>query len=46
MSQIQKSISLDENTWEMVDKQRGDITRSRFVSKIIAEGLTKLVDTK
>ncbi len=39
MSQIQKSISLNENTWKQIDKQKGDITRSRFVAKIIADRL-------
>jgi len=42
MSQIQKSISLNENTWKQIDKQKGDITRSRFVAKIIAEGIKKI----
>ena len=36
MSQIQKSISLDEHTWKLIDKLRIDLPRSRFVARIIA----------
>ena len=39
MSQIQKSISLDEKTWEKIDRIRLDLPRSRFVSKIISKEL-------
>ena len=39
MSQIQKSISLNEKKWKQIDLLRGDIPRSRYISKIIAEGL-------
>ena len=46
MSQIQKSISLNENTWKQIDNLKGAITRSRYVAKIIAEGLTKIEETK
>ena len=34
---IQKSISLDGNTWELIDELRVSIPRSRFVAKIIAD---------
>jgi len=46
MSQIQKSISLNENTWKQIDNLKGAITRSRFVAKIIADGLTELDETR
>lgn len=39
MSQIQKSISLDEKTWEKIDRLRIDLPRSRFVARIIAKNL-------
>ena len=46
MSQIQKSISLNENTWKQIDNLKGAITRSRFVAKFVADGLTKLENNK
>jgi len=35
--QIQKSISLDANTWELIDELRVAVPRSRFVAKIITD---------
>jgi len=40
--QIQKSISLDVNTWKLIDELRVAIPRSRYVAKILADGLTDL----
>jgi metal-responsive CopG/Arc/MetJ family transcriptional regulator len=45
MSQIQKSISLDEKIWEKIDQIRDDLPRSRFVARIITERLQTLEDT-
>ena len=39
MSQIQKSISLNEQIWQKIDRIRQDLPRSRFVAKIIAKEL-------
>jgi len=40
--QIQKSISLNQRTWVKIEKMRKGLPRSRFVAKIIADGLKKL----
>ncbi|CDI04943.1 hypothetical protein [Candidatus Nitrosotenuis uzonensis] len=45
MSQIQKSISLDENTWQQIDQLRSDLPRSRFVARIITEKLKTTEDS-
>ncbi len=45
MSQIQKSISLNEKTWEKIDRLRLDLPRSRFVSRIIAKSLNDPEDS-
>ena len=37
--QIQKSISLDEKTWSLIDEKRNAIPRSRYVAKLITSGL-------
>jgi hypothetical protein len=37
--QIQKSISLDEKTWNTIDELRNTVPRSRFVAKLINSGL-------
>ena len=39
MTNIQKTISFDQELWSKIDKQKGDISRSRFVAKIITERL-------
>ena len=33
----QKSLSLDRELWSEIDKKRGDVSRSRFIAKILAE---------
>jgi len=37
-----RSISFDQELWSKIDKLKGDISRSRFLSKVIAEGLKPL----
>ncbi len=39
---INNSISLDQELWSKIDQLKGDVSRSRFVSKIIADGLSVL----
>lgn len=39
MVRIQKSISLDEKTWKIIDELRDTIPRSRFVAKILKSEL-------
>jgi len=36
---IQKSISLHEDLWGKIDKKRGDISRSRFIAKILVDSI-------
>jgi len=40
--QTQKSISLSEKTWSVIDNLRGNVPRSKFVDEIIAGGLEEL----
>ena len=39
---IQKSISLNDKTWEKIDKLRVSLPRSKFVGRIIEEELRAL----
>ena len=33
----QRSLNFDETTWDVVDSLRQDVTRSRYLEKIIRE---------
>ena len=35
----QRTISLPENFWDEIDKKRGDVNRSRFVARILADSI-------
>lgn len=35
----QKTISLEDELWTKIDHNRGDISRSRFIAKILADSL-------
>lgn len=37
---IPKTISLPLNLWGKIDEIKGDVPRSRFIAKLLAEGLT------
>jgi len=39
---IVKSISLEDETWTLVDKKRGDVSRSKFIDNILFEYFNKL----
>ena len=41
MTSTQKSLSLDQKLWAKIDGERGEISRSRFVSKILVDFLEK-----
>jgi metal-responsive CopG/Arc/MetJ family transcriptional regulator len=36
---IRKSLSFDEEMWEVIDKLRGDVSRSLFINKLLREVL-------
>ncbi len=36
----QRSLSLNHELWLEIDKQRGDVSRSKFISKILAKVIT------
>lgn len=42
MNNITKTISFDQELWSKIDKLKGDIPRSRFIARLIADGLSKL----
>ena len=46
MTNTQKTISFDQELWSKIDKQKGDISRSRFVAKIITERLVSCKNEK
>jgi len=37
MQSVQRSISFDQELWSKIDRQRGDVSRSRFIAKILAD---------
>jgi metal-responsive CopG/Arc/MetJ family transcriptional regulator len=37
-----KSISLKEDLWAKIDKRRGEMPRSRFVAKLLADSLASV----
>ncbi len=37
MQNMQRFISFDQELWADIDKQRGDVSRSRFIAKILAD---------
>ena len=37
--QIQKSISFEEMLWMQIDQKKGDISRSKFLAKIVKKQL-------
>ena len=39
MTKFQRSISLDEKIWAEIDRNRGDVSRSRFLATIVAEAM-------
>lgn len=39
---IPKTICLEMSTWEKIDQLRSNVSRSAFISKILADGLIKL----
>jgi hypothetical protein len=42
MNNTTKTISFDQELWLKIDKLKGDVPRSRFVARLIADGLSKL----
>lgn len=44
--QIQKSLSLEDHLWEEIDHKKGDISRSRFVEKIVRSKLKQIQEEK
>ena len=43
---IQRSISMKKHLWMEIDKQRGDIPRSRFIARILADSLENLAKNR
>ena len=39
---IPKTISLPLNLWGKIDEKKGDVSRSRYISKLLVDGLSKL----
>jgi len=37
----QKTISLQNELWKEIDRTRGDVSRSRYIAKILADSLNK-----
>lgn len=35
----QKTISIPQDLWSEIDQRRGDIPRSRFIARILADAL-------
>ena len=44
--QIQKSLSFENRLWDEIDRKKGDISRSRFVEKIVRSRLKQILEEK
>lgn len=42
MTKMQRSLSFEEDLWAKIDKRRGEIPRSRFIAKIVADSLVSV----